>query len=87
MKLLSSFVGVFPINDPKYLILTMVDEPHPNKQSHGYATAGWTVAPVTSRVIQRIAPLLGVEPVDESSPEIQRELAVESLQGKKIEAY
>jgi cell division protein FtsI (penicillin-binding protein 3) len=87
MKLLSSFVGVFPINDPKYLILTMVDEPHPNKESHGYATAGWTVAPVTSRVIQRIAPLLGVVPVDESSPEIQRTLAVESLQGKKIESY
>ena len=86
-KLLSSFVGVFPINDPKYLILTMIDEPHPNKQSHGYATAGWTVAPATSRIIQRIAPLLGVQPVDESSPEVQRGLMVESLQGKRIEAY
>ena len=86
-KLLSSFVGVFPINDPKYLILTMVDEPHPNKQSHGYATAGWTVAPATSRIIERIAPLLGVQPVDESSPEVQRTLMVESLQGKRIEAY
>src|SRR5215467_2820136 len=86
-KLLSSFVGIFPINDPKYLTLIMVDEPHPNKQSHGYATGGWTAAPATSRVIQRIAPLLGVEPVDEASPEIQRALMVESLQGKKIEAY
>jgi cell division protein FtsI (penicillin-binding protein 3) len=86
-KLLSSFVGVFPINDPKYLILTMVDEPHPNKQSHGYATAGWAVAPATSRIIERIAPLLGVQPVDESSPEVQRALMVESLQGKRIEAY
>jgi len=86
-KLLSSFVGAFPINDPKYLVLTMVDEPHPNKQSHGYATAGWTVAPATSRIIQRIAPLLGVQPVDESSPEVQRALMVESLQGKRIEAY
>jgi cell division protein FtsI (penicillin-binding protein 3) len=86
-KLLSSFVGVFPINDPKYLVLTMVDEPHPNKQSHGYATAGWTVAPATSRIIGRIAPLLGVQPVDESSPEVQRALMVESLQGKRIEAY
>ena len=86
-KLLSSFVGVFPINDPKYLVLTMVDQPHPNHQSHGYATAGWTVAPATSRIIQRIAPLLGVQPVDEASPEIQRPLMIGSLQGKKIEAY
>ena len=86
-KLLSSFVGVFPINDPKYLVLTMVDEPHPNKRSHGYATAGWTVAPATSRIIERIAPLLGVQPVDESSPEVQRALMVESLQGKRVEAY
>jgi cell division protein FtsI (penicillin-binding protein 3) len=86
-KLLSSFVGIFPINDPKYLVLTVVDEPHPNKQSHGYATAGWTVAPATSRIIQRMAPLLGVQPVDETSPEIQRALLVESLQGKRLEAY
>jgi cell division protein FtsI (penicillin-binding protein 3) len=86
-KLLSSFVGVFPINDPKYLILTMVDEPHPNKQSHGYATAGWTVAPATSRIVQRMAPLVGIEPVDEASPEIQRALMIESLQGKRVENY
>ena len=65
----------------------MVDEPHPNKQSHGYATAGWTVAPATSRIIERIAPLLGVQPVDESAPEVQRALMVESMQGKRIEAY
>jgi cell division protein FtsI (penicillin-binding protein 3) len=86
-KLLSSFVGVFPINDPKYLILTVVDEPHPNKQSHGYATAGWTVAPATSRIVQRMAPLVGVQPVDEAAPEIQRALMVDSLQGKRLEAY
>src|SRR5215475_11591055 len=86
-KLLSSFVGVFPINAPKYLVLAMVDEPHPNKQSHGYATAGWTVAPATSRIVQRAAPLLGVQPVDEASPEIQKALMVESLQGKRVENY
>jgi len=86
-KLLSSFVAAFPINDPKYLTLIMVDEPHPNKQSHGYATGGWTAAPATSRVIQRIAPLLGVEAVDETSLEIRQALAVESLQGKRIENY
>ena len=86
-KLLSSFIGAFPINDPKYVMLTLVDEPHGNKDSHGYATAGWTVAPATSRIIERIAPLLGVTPVDENSPEIVKSLQIESLAGKKIEDY
>lgn len=86
-KLLSTFIGAFPMNDPKYLVLAMVDEPHGNKQSHGFATAGWTVVPATSRIIQRIAPLLGVQPVDESSPEIVQPLMIQSLQGRKIEAY
>jgi cell division protein FtsI (penicillin-binding protein 3) len=86
-KLLSDFVGAFPMHDPKYAFLLLVDEPHPNKQSHGFATAGWTVVPAASRIIQRIAPILGVSPVDETSPAITRALAVESLQGKKIETY
>ena len=73
------------MNDPQYVILTIVDEPHGNKESHGYATAGWTVAPATSRIIQRIAPLLGVAPQDENSPEIVRSLQIESLAGKKLE--
>lgn len=86
-KLMSDFVGVFPMQSPRYVVLTLVDEPHPNKQSHGYATAGWTVVPATGHIISRIAPLLGVEPVDESSPAIVDALAVKSLQGKKVEAY
>jgi len=84
-KLLSSFIGAFPMNDPQYVILTIVDEPHGNKQSHGYATAGWTVAPATGRIIERIAPLLGVAPVDENSPQIVKDLQIESLSGKKLE--
>jgi cell division protein FtsI (penicillin-binding protein 3) len=86
-KLVSSFIAAFPMNDPRYAVLTLVDEPHGTKASHGYATAGWTVVPATSRIIQRIAPILGVPPVDESSPAIVQALAVKSLQGKKIAAY
>jgi cell division protein FtsI (penicillin-binding protein 3) len=86
-KLLSDFVGAFPMQDPKYAFLFLVDEPHPNKESHGYATAGWTVVPAASRIVQRIAPILGVAPVDEASPDIVRALAIESLQGKRIETY
>ncbi len=86
-KLVSSFIGAFPMNDPKYVMLTLVDEPHGNKDSHGYATAGWTVAPATSRIVERIAPLLGVAPVDETSPQITQALQIQSLAGKPIEDY
>jgi cell division protein FtsI (penicillin-binding protein 3) len=59
-KQITSFVGVFPASDPKYVVFTMFDEPKGNKQSFGFATAGWTAAPAVGRVIARIAPLLGV---------------------------
>lgn len=86
-KLLSDFIGAFPMNDPQYLIYMMVDEPHGTKASYGYATAGWTVVPATGRLIARIAPLLGVRPVDDSSPAIVDALTPKSMQGKKIEVY
>lgn len=59
-KLISSFVGVFPIEDPQYLVFIMMDEPHGIRASAGFATGGWTAAPAVGRVIARIAPLLGV---------------------------
>ncbi|HJU17557.1 MAG TPA: penicillin-binding protein 2 [Stellaceae bacterium] len=86
-KLLSDFIAAFPMNNPQYLIYMMVDEPHGNKASHGYATAGWTVVPATGRVIARIAPLLGVKPVDEASAAIVDALTPKSMLGQKIEDY
>ena len=87
-ELLSSFVGVFPITDPRYLVMISIDEPHGNKKSYGFATGGWAAAPGVSRVVQRMAPLMGIQPVDENSPEIRRSLMVDSLspQGRKIAA-
>jgi cell division protein FtsI (penicillin-binding protein 3) len=86
-KLLSDFIGAFPMNDPRYLVYMMVDEPHGTKASHGYATAGWTVVPATGRAIARIAPLLGIAPVDESAPAIVDALMPKSMLGKRIEVY
>jgi cell division protein FtsI (penicillin-binding protein 3) len=65
---LASFIAAFPMNAPRYAILIMVDEPKANATSHGYATAGWVVAPAVGRVIQRMAPLLGIEPIPEQPP-------------------
>ena len=58
----ASFVGVFPVTQPRYAILVMVDEPKGNKSTYGFATGGWVSAPVVGRVVQRMAPLLGMEP-------------------------
>jgi cell division protein FtsI (penicillin-binding protein 3) len=77
-SLISSFAGVFPVNDPRYFIMISIDEPHGDKQSFGYATGGWVAAPGVSRSVERMASLLGIQPVDEDSPEIRRSLMVDS---------
>ena len=41
----------------------MIDEPKGQKQSYGYATGGWVAAPVVGRVVERMAPLVGVRPL------------------------
>jgi cell division protein FtsI (penicillin-binding protein 3) len=61
--LVTSFVADFPSDDPKYLVLVMYDEPKGNAATKGFAGAGWTAAPIARRVIERAAPILGVQPV------------------------
>ena len=56
----TSFYGVFPVHDPRYVVFILLDQPHGTKATGGFALAGWTAAPAVGRVIQRIAPLLGV---------------------------
>jgi len=59
---LTSFAGVFPMDDPRYVIVVMLDEPKATPETFGFTTAGWNVAPVVSKTVSRIAPMLGVAP-------------------------
>jgi cell division protein FtsI (penicillin-binding protein 3) len=61
-KVLTSFTAVIPADQPRYLLLIMLDEPQATPETHGYATSGWNAVPVGGAVIGRIAPLLGLEP-------------------------
>jgi cell division protein FtsI (penicillin-binding protein 3) len=61
-KLLTTFMAVFPSDQPKYLVTIILDEPQAVPGTHGYATSGWNAAPTAGNVVTRIAPLLGVEP-------------------------
>ncbi|MBC6417171.1 MAG: penicillin-binding protein 2, partial [Rhodospirillales bacterium] len=63
-------VAAFPMDRPRFLVLIMLDEPKPTKDTYGYATAGWVAAPVTGHLIARLAPLLGIEPAAKEAGEI-----------------
>jgi cell division protein FtsI (penicillin-binding protein 3) len=73
--LLSSFVGVFPVEAPRYVVLAILDEPQPTKESYGYATGGWTAAPVVAKVIEQMAPLYQIPPDLDSGRNILRDMA------------
>jgi cell division protein FtsI (penicillin-binding protein 3) len=64
---IASFIAAFPMNDPRYVVFAMVDEPKGNKRTHGYATGGWVAAPVVRRVVERIGPMLGIAPARDGS--------------------
>ena len=81
---LNSFIGAFPIEDPKYVVLIMLDEPKPLPETHGYATSGWNAVPTAGKVIARIAPLLGVAPkFDEASSGKLKEYKIRVLQERQ----
>ncbi len=56
----TSFAAVFPASNPRYIVFVTLDQPHGTKETFGFALAGYTAAPMAGRIIQRIAPLLGV---------------------------
>ena len=60
----SSFLAFFPIENPRYAVYVMVDEPKGNKESYGYATAGWVAAPAVKKVIESIVSIEGLKPQD-----------------------
>jgi len=74
--LISSFVGVYPVTAPRFVVFAMLDEPKGIKESYGYATGGWTAAPVVKGVVARMAPLYGIAPLDESVPDIRHAINI-----------
>lgn len=61
-KLLNTFLATFPTDDPRYVLLILLDEPQGTKETFNFRTSGWNAAPTVSAIIKRVAPMLGVEP-------------------------
>ncbi|MEL7230912.1 MAG: penicillin-binding protein 2 [Pseudomonadota bacterium] len=62
-----SFAALFPADGPEYVVLIVLDNPKAGTDRG--RTAAWNAAPTAGRVIERIAPILGVEPRFDTLPQ------------------
>jgi cell division protein FtsI (penicillin-binding protein 3) len=61
-RLFTTFMAVAPSDKPKYLFLTIMDEPQGLPETGGYATAAYNAGAVTAQIIERVGPLVGLPP-------------------------
>ncbi len=61
-RVFTTFMALMPADKPKYLILTLMDEPQGLPETGGYRTAAWNSGSVTGKIIERAGPLLGLPP-------------------------
>ena len=70
-KQVSSFAAAFPtdgpLNAPRYFVLILLDEPQRDKTGAD-PTGGIVAAPAVGKLIERIAPFLGVKPRPDTTP-------------------
>jgi cell division protein FtsI (penicillin-binding protein 3) len=69
----ATFAAAFPMDNPRYVIVAMLDEPKGTAESGFQRTAGWTSAPVVRKTVTRIGPLLGI------IPDMKRDVDVSEL--------
>lgn len=61
-SLVATFAAAFPMDHPRYVVISMLDEPQGTVATSGQRTAAWNAAPVVGRLVPRIGPLLGIMP-------------------------
>ena len=59
-KVRTTFISAFPISNPKYALLVMLDEPKAIKETWGFTTSGSNAVPTGAEIITAIAPQLNV---------------------------
>lgn len=64
-RVLTTFTAILPSDKPRYLILTLYDEPQAVPETKGQRTAAWNSGAVTGKIIERVTPILGLAPRDD----------------------
>ena len=79
-----AFTAGFPMNNPRFVITVMIDNPKGQKSSSWYRTAGWVAAPVVSEIVTRIAPILGIQPEMNESVVLTKNLLKYKIRGAEL---
>jgi cell division protein FtsI (penicillin-binding protein 3) len=66
----TSFAGVFPMDEPRYVMVMMLDDPKATAETYGFHTAAWNIGPAFGVAVSRIAPMLGVQPDKNREPDM-----------------
>ena len=56
----TTFLSAFPISNPQYALVVMMDDPKATKETFGFSTAGWNAVPASSEIISAVAPQLNI---------------------------
>ena len=79
----TSFVGAFPMDDPQYVVFVMLENPMKREEDWYFNTAGWNATPTGGRIIEAIAPQLGIIPKEELEKPAYIEVAYSQYKKKK----
>jgi len=61
-SLITSFAAAFPMDRPRYVVVTVLDEPRATIAARAQRTAAFNAAPIVKELVPRIGPMLGVRP-------------------------
>ncbi|MGA3303171.1 MAG: penicillin-binding protein 2 [Methylovirgula sp.] len=68
-QVFTTFMAIVPADKPKYLYLTLLDEPQALPETDYSHTAAWNAGEITGAMIERTAPLLDLPPRQVPPPE------------------
>ena len=68
-RVMANFVGILgkQIDEPRYVIYVMLEDPKRLQKTYGYNTAGWNAVPIGGRILSRAAPMLGIVPFEQET--------------------
>lgn len=80
-KYVSSFAGIAPIDNPRFVLLLSIDEPDPSVAYYG----GDTAAPTAHQLLEDVLRYMGIQEDEKILPENKKKIMIPDLRGLTLE--